>query len=190
MKTTAICLIALALLAGLTHATPDSLRSQMMDWMDVEGASMYYTRWEEVFAYSGTAYWDLAMGDSFLVWLPGTDIYYFVNPLNQTEVETLAGFDFGPVEAQGITVDDSIWYIVGGGGILGYVYDVDSMRLKDGVGSVGADFYYAEIEDTFLYTKSTGVIYCLNIANPESMFIAWTLGSISVSYTHLRAHET
>ncbi len=34
MKTTAICLIALALLAGLALAAPDSLDCQMMDWMD------------------------------------------------------------------------------------------------------------------------------------------------------------
>jgi len=179
MNTKAICLIALALLAGLTLATPDSLRSQMMDWMDVEGQSIVYGPRGSVYSYQGTRFWDLAMGDSFLVWLPGTDIYYFVNPLNQTEVETLAGFDFGPIEAQGVAVDDSIWYIVGGGGVLGYVYDVDSMRLKDGVGSVGANFFYAEIEDTFLYTTSWGDLYCINIADPETLFVARTLDDCS-----------
>ena len=115
MNTKAICLIALALLAGLTLAA-DSLACRMMDWMDVEGQSIVYGRSGEVYFYQGTRFWDLAMGDSFLVWLPGTDIYYFINPLNQTEVETLLSRDYGSVPAQGCEVIDSVYYTVGGGG--------------------------------------------------------------------------
>ena len=180
MKTTAICLIALALLAGLTLAAPDSLRSQMMDWMDVEGASMYYTRWENVFAYSGTAYWDLAMGDSFLVWLPGTENIYLINPFTQLYIDTLFSYSPGtPWNITASSIEDSFLYTTEGRDIVRYRLFADSLDFRCFYHVPFASFFYAEIEDTFLYTKSTGVIYCLNIANPESMFIAWTLGSIS-----------
>jgi len=51
------------------------------------------------------------------------------------------------------------------------------MRIKDGVGTPGADFHYAVIEDTFLYTTSTGPygLHCINIANPESIFVNWSM---------------
>ena len=39
-----------------------------------------------------------------------------------------------------------------------------------------ASFHYAEIRDTFLYTASTGSygLHCVNIANPESIFVVCT----------------
>ena len=42
-----------------------------------------------------------------------------------------------------------------------------------------ANFYYAEIEDTFLYTTSWGDLYCINIADPETLFVARTLDDCS-----------
>ena len=96
----------------------DSLACRMIDWLDVEGTTCSFgSDGEGNYTYLGTYLWDMAMGDSFLVWLPGTDWFYFINPFNQTDVETLAGFDFGPVNATGIAVDDSVWYIAGGGGV-------------------------------------------------------------------------
>jgi len=176
MKIKILVILALALFCTAAHAAPDSLACRMIDWLDVEGTTLHYgSDGEGGYNYSGTCLWDMAMGDSFLVWLPGRDIYYLVNPFSQTEVETLTSFDFGPVNARGIDIRDSVWYIAGGG-VLGHIYDIDSMRVKDGIGTPGASFYYAVIRDSFLYTTSTGSygLHCINIANPESIFVAWT----------------
>ena len=182
MKSLSISLLALTLLAGLALAAPDSLACRTIDWLDVTGATMRYGSdgidGDGDYEYSGTWLWDMAMGDSFLVWLPGTDWFYFINPFSQTDVETLAGFDYGSVGAKGITVKDSISYIVGGGGVNTTQYRNDSLLVIGGLWIPGASFHYAVIRDTFLYTASTGSygLHCINIANPESIFVAWTNG--------------
>ena len=122
MKIKILVILALALFCTAAHAAPDSLACRMIDWLDVEGTTLHYgSDGEGGYNYSGTCLWDMAMGDSFLVWLPGRDIYYLVNPFSQTEVETLTSFDFGPVNARGIDIRDSVWYIAGGGGVRPYL---------------------------------------------------------------------
>jgi len=169
-------IIILALLCTAALAAPDSLECRMIDWLDVEGTTLLYgSTGDGGYEYSGTWLWDMAMGDSFLVWLPGTDIYYIVNPLSQTEVETLFSRDYGSVAAKGCNILDSIYFTVGGG--------VNSLKYVDGsIEGVGhlhvdwASFHYATIRDTFLYTISTGSygLHCINIADPGSIFVAWT----------------
>ena len=165
------------LIATAALAAPDSLACRMIDWLDAPGTTMLYgSTGDGGYDYLGTCLWDMAMGDSFLVWLPGTDWFYFINPFSQTEVETLAGFDYGSVSARGVTICDSICYIVGGGGINSTTFRNDSLIVKDGLWIPFASFHYAVIRDTFLYTASTGSygLHCINIANPESIFVAWT----------------
>ncbi len=119
MKTKAICLIALTLLAGLTLAAPDSLACRMVDWMDAPSNHEFHNQAHSgsfpwAYDYSGTKNWDLAMGDSFMVWLPGSDRILFLDAYEMSEVDTIANFDYGSVNAQGVTVYDSMIYILGG----------------------------------------------------------------------------
>ncbi|MGC9314748.1 MAG: T9SS type A sorting domain-containing protein, partial [bacterium] len=156
---------------------PDSLACRMVDWLDADGASIQHGPFGGGdYYYSGTCLWDMAMGDSFLVWLPGTDIYYFVNPFSQTEVETVNSFDYGSENVKGIAIKDSICFLTGGPGIVSKVFESDSLRRKDLLIQHFASFHYAVIRDTFLYTASTGSygLHCINIANPETIFVAWT----------------
>jgi len=177
MKSLSISLCALALLAGLTLAAPDSLACRMIDWMDAPGSTMRYgSTGDGEYNYLGTCLWDMAMGDSLLVWLPGTDIYYLVNPFSQTEVETVNSFDYGSENVKGIAIKDSICFLTGGPGIVSKVFESDSLRRKDLLIQHFASFHYAVIRDTFLYTASTGSygLHCINIANPESIFVVCT----------------
>jgi len=164
MKTKAICLITLALLAGLTLAAPDSTACRMIDWLDVPGLDWRVSNS------------DMAMGDSFLVWCPGTDIYYLVNPFSQTEVETLFARDYGSMNAKSVALSDSFIYMGGGGQINSKLYSGDSLIFLDMLYVPFASFHYAVIRDTFLYTASTDAygLHCINIANPESIFVVCT----------------
>ncbi len=120
MKTKAICLIALALLAGLTLANVDTLHIELIDSLDAPSNYDFFhygitSGWPIEYSYSGTGNWDLAMGDSFMVWLPGSDRILFLDAYEMSEVDTIANFDYGSVNAQGVTVYDSMIYILGGG---------------------------------------------------------------------------
>ena len=163
------------LIASLALATPDTLACRMIHWLDAPGKTMVYGSGMGDYFSSGTFLWDMAMGDSFLVWLPGTDTCYLVNPLNQSEVEITLRKRFGSVNARGASVKDSLAYIVGGGFVASYRYRNDSLFLAGYHHTGWASFYYAVIRDTFLYTTSRGSfgLHCINIANPESIFVAW-----------------
>jgi len=177
-----IFLLFFLTLAISALAAPDSLGCRMIDWLDAPGATLSYGAYGHgEYAYPGTWLWDMAMGDSFLVWCPGTDWFYFVNPFSQTDVETLAGFDYGSVSVKGVTKKDSIVYLVGGGGVNSLTYEETEI---DWIGHLHVDwasFHYAVIRDTFLYTASTGSygLHCINIANPESIFVVWNAPSFS-----------
>ena len=54
---------------------------------------------------------------------------------------------------------------------MGFINDEDSLRVKDGVGASGADYHFAALEDSFLYTWTPGDLVCINVADPESIFI-------------------
>jgi len=188
MKTKAICLIAIALLAGFTltaHAAPDSLACRTIDWLDVTGTTMRYGSdgidGDGDYEYSGTYLWDMAMGDSFLVWCPGTKTAYLIDPFVQSYVETLFSkesvtpFDF---DACDIYLD-SVIFFASGRDIKGYQFFPDSLSFvsHEYVHVPFASFFYAVIRDTLLYTASTDVygLHCVNIANPESIFVAWSM---------------
>jgi len=159
-----IFLLFFLTLAISALAAPDSLGCRMIDWLDAPGLDWRVSNS------------DMAMGDSFLVWCPGRDIYYFVNPFSQTEVETVNSFDYGSENLKGVAIKDSICFLTGGPGIVSKVFEGDSLRRKDLLIRHFASFHYAVIRDTFLYTASTGSygLHCINIANPESIFVAWT----------------
>jgi hypothetical protein len=176
MKSVIISLLALALLAGLTHAAPDSLACRMIDWMDEPGTgfrSEGYPDWPPGYDYSGTAYWDLAMGDSFMVWLPGSDRILVLDAYEMSEVDTIANFDYGSVNAQGVTVYDSMIYILGGGAVNTLILRNDSLIWIDTDWTPFASYHFAALEDSFLYTidRPGCALTCINVADPESIFI-------------------
>ena len=167
MKTTMLCLIALALLALPALAAPDSLGCRMIDWLDAPGATLYS---------SGTWLWDMAMGDSFLVWCPGSKHMYVINPFSQGEVDTLFTFTPGtPWNITGASIKDSLLYTSEGRDIVRYRLFADSLDFRCFYHVPWASFHYAVIRDTFLYTTSPGTygLHCINIANPESIFVVW-----------------
>ena len=178
MKTKAICSLGIIFLATAAFAAPDSLACRMIDWLDVPGVSMQYGPFGGGdYYYSGTCLWDMAMGDSFLVWCPGTDRAIFVKSNNQTAIETTYCDFYSSENIKGCAVKDSMFYLCGGGLIWSLIYGTDSIALGDyELIDPWASFHYAVIQDTFLYTASTGSygLHCINIANPESIFVAWT----------------
>ena len=180
MKRTMICLLSLGLLASIAFGN-DSLRCRMIDWLDAPTNHNFLHEpvndtWPFEYSYSGTKNWDLAMGDSFMVWLPGSDRILFLDAYETSEVDTIANFDYGSVNAQGVTVYDSIIYLVGGGGINTLRFRNDSLILKGFGYTPWASYHFAALEDSFLYTINLGYmdttgLTCINVANPESIFI-------------------
>ena len=175
MKTT-IIILGLLLSACVAFANADFLRCRMIDWLDApSNHNMEHygstTGWPLWYEYSGTENWDLAMGDSFMVWLPGTDRILFLDAYDSTDVDTIANFDYGSVDAVGVTICDSMIYLVGGGGAGLLIYRNDSLIVIDGIMTPLADYHFAALEDSFLYTISYGNITCINVADPESIYI-------------------
>ena len=182
-----ICVFAImvALSAGFLFATPDSLDCRMVDYLHVR-ASEFFDRpasWD--YSFSGNLKWDLAMGDSILVWLPGENRKILIfDAYDSTALDTILDYPFLPFTATdpvGVDIKDSLLFIVGGGGVIAYHYEIDSLRYIDGVGHAGADYHYAVIEDTFLYTYIEPGLECINIANPESIFVARTYSDSGAS---------
>ena len=121
MKTTTIIFLLLAFLASVALANIDTLHVELIDSLDAPTNHEFFhygitSGWPIAYNYSGTGNWDLAMGDSFMVWLPGSDRIIFIDPYDSTEVDTIANFEFGPVDAVGTAIMDSIVYVCGGGG--------------------------------------------------------------------------
>jgi len=179
MKTTFI-ILALVLLSVAAFAEcqsyPCSLNVKLVDWKDAPTNYNFRHDGGEGYTYTGTYRWDLAMGDSFLVWLPGTDRILFLDSYNTSEIDTIANFDYGSVEAVGVTNSDTITYIVGGGGANTILFRNDSLIVLGGLWTGFADYCYAVVEDSFLYTCNIGEstpmgLTCINIADPESIFI-------------------
>jgi len=155
-----IFLLFFLTLAISALAAPDSLNCRMIDWLDVPGLDWRISNS------------DMAMGDSFLVWCPGRDIYYLINPFSQSEIETTFSKDYGSANVKGVCINDSLTYMVGGGGVCSFRFRNDSLFLAGFDYTAWASFHYAVIRDTFLYTASPGSygLHCINIANPESIF--------------------
>jgi len=160
------------LLSGISALAADSLNCSMIDWLDAPtghnfnhyGTSTYYE-------YSGTEFWDLAMGDSFLVWLPGTNLIITVDAFEDASIDTVVIRSFGSADRSAIAINDTVYYQVGSGFIYSYINDTDSLRLLDYIHTTLADYHYAALEDSFLYTVTPGALTCINVADPESIFI-------------------
>ena len=93
MKTKAICFLLIAALAGGALGYTDSLRCRLVDWMDARSNHEFVHQrsgtFPEAYDYTGCRWWDLDMGDSVLVWLPGSQKLFFVDPYNTTEIDTI-----------------------------------------------------------------------------------------------------
>jgi len=180
MKSKDICLLALALLAGLVFAAPDSLACRMVDWMDEPGETYYDDGndcWPPDYSYSGTKNWDLAMGDSFMVWLPGNTQMIFVDHENHSELDTTIDPHSGSENIVLCAIQDSIFFAGGSVYILCMVCREDSIALKSRIYTPFADYHFAALEDSFLYTVGGpgGALTCINVADPESIFIYRTV---------------
>jgi hypothetical protein len=127
--------------------------------------------------YLGTCLWDMAMGDSFLVWCPGTNHAKLIDPFAQSSVSELFDIYISPWNVRGVVfANDSLIYFSSGMHIRQFKAVRDSLIYLTYLDEAFADFHYAVIRDTFLYTASTGSygLHCINIANPESIFVVCT----------------
>jgi len=113
--------------------------------------------------------------------LPGSDRILFLDSYDSTDVDTIANFDYGSVDAVGLTICDSMIYLVGGGAAGIVLYRNDSLISVDYVHTDFADYHYAALEDTFLYTITPGDLTCINVADPESIFIYRTYSPAGAS---------
>ena len=66
----------------------------------------------------------------------------------------------------------------GGVFIYSILWDNDSIIFKDEIFTGFADYHFAALEDSFLYTWTPGDLVCINVADPESIFIYRTYSPI------------
>jgi hypothetical protein len=172
-----ICLLALGLLASIAFGN-DSLRCRMIDWLDAPTNHNFLHEpvndtWPAGWSYSGTGHWDLAMGDSFMVWLSGNRSIKYMNPWNSTQIDTFFT-DSGFVSADliGCAIDSVRTFVVGDGFVFAFDFRTTYARYWSYMHTPWADYHFAALEDSFLYTDggSTGLTR-INVANPESIFI-------------------
>ena len=62
--------------------------------------------------------------------------------------------------------------------IYSILWDNDSIIFKDEIFTGFADYHFAALEDSFLYTWTPGDLVCINVADPESIFIYRTYSPI------------
>ncbi len=186
MKNLLLSLLALALLCGAGMADgqtdPCSLNVWMVDWIETPGSRFHFGPNAEMgFFYTGTAFWDLAMGDSVLVWLPGaTTTRIFIDPYQTGEIDTAIDPYFSDAVPYAVVIQDSLMFFAEGPFIRSTVYESDSThRLSLIFGGAWDEFHYAVLEDTFLYTVDfeNNEYTCVNVANPESIFVYRTFNS-------------
>jgi len=188
MKRNIICLLALGLLASIAFGN-DSLRCRMIDWLDAPTNRNFWHEpvndtWPAGWSYSGTGHWDLAMGDSFMVWLSGNRSIKYMNPWNSTQIDTFFT-DSGFVSADliGCTIDSVRTFVVGDGFVFAFDFRTTYARYWSYMHTPGASYHFAALEDSFLYTHGGPLaeLTCINVANPESIYIART-------YEHIGAN--
>ena len=169
-------MLALGLLAAITLSN-DSLRCRMIDWLDAPTNRNFLHEpvndtWPAGWSYSGTGHWDLAMGDSVCGWLPGSRALIFVDAYNPTSIDTSIMLNSGSLNKVLLAMADSILFVGGGGVLYCYSYENNSVTMNSLYYDAFADYHFAALEDSFLYTDggSTGLTR-INVANPESIFI-------------------
>jgi len=178
MKPT-IVILFLGLLASFIMADcqiVDSLRCELIDWLDAPtnynfvhdtGGGGYY--------YTGTHRWDLAMGDSFLVWLPGSDKLLLVDAYDLSCIDTVYSRTSFSYNIVGAMISDTTVYITAGSYATTFFLQADTLKYLDYIVTPWADYCYAVVEDSFLYTCNFGSmeddITCINVADPEAIEI-------------------
>ncbi|RKZ30419.1 hypothetical protein DRQ36_05640 [bacterium] len=178
---TAIILLLLGLFASLALADVDSLRCRLIDWLDAPSNHNFdhYPGggWPAEYNYTGTQFWDLAMGDSFMVWLPGSREKILVDANDTTTIDTTIERHSGSEDVVAIVIDDSIFYYGGGVYMYSTLWNGDSVSLLSRIYTPSADYHFAALEDSFLYTTGgpAAALTCINVADPESIFIYRTL---------------
>ncbi|MGC9315704.1 MAG: hypothetical protein ACP5G4_08810 [bacterium] len=183
MKTTAICFLLITALVGGALGYSDSLRCRLIDWMDARSNhELVHERtgtYPEEYEYTGCRWWDLDMGDSVLVWLPGSQKLFFVDPYNTTEIDTIySRTSFGSGWTSSTIMDSTLFMIAGMWYMASYI-QADTINHIDSQILDWASFSYLAQEDSFIYTHNsehfshdTVGIICINVADPEDMFIS------------------
>jgi len=119
-------------------------------------------------------YWDLAMGDSVAIWSTGGQYLYILNAYDSMQVDTNYTYYLPPPHFSfcGCATKDTLVFLTEGLGISCYEYTPDSLHfLSLTYGAPSADYHFAALEDSFLYTVTAGDLTCINVADPESIFI-------------------
>jgi len=110
--------LILGLLLALPALAADSLNCRMIDSLDAPtGHNFNHIGYPTYYEYSGTMYWDLAMGDSFMVWLPGSRVMIFLDPYNSSELDTSIDPHSGSEDIMLCEIQDSTFFTGGG-----YIY--------------------------------------------------------------------
>jgi len=171
MKHFAIFFFLLCL--SLPALAADSLNCRTVDSLDAPtGHNFNHAGYPTYYEYSGTMYWDLAMGDSFLVWLPGSSDGYLINTyVSDSILQVYSGY-VGPWNAHGACIEsDTIVFIANGSTMRVYRIFEDSLAFITYLLEDWANYHFAALEDSFLYTVTPGALTCINVADPESIFI-------------------
>jgi len=182
MKIKAICFLLIAALAGGALGYTDSLRCRLVDWMDARSNHEFVHQrsgtFPEAYDYTGCRWWDLDMGDSVLVWLPGSQKLFFVDPYNTTEIDTIYSRTSLSYDWTSGEISDSTFYTIAAAYYVSFYIQDDTTNYISSNVLPWASFSYLAQEDSFIYTHNSehfshdtvGYI-CINVADPENMFI-------------------
>jgi len=132
MKMKAICFLLIAVFAGIALGNLDTLHIELVDSLDAPSNYDFFhygesVSWPFEYSYSGTKNWDLAMGDSLMVWLPGIRNMIFVDPYNIIELDTIIDPHAGSRDIVLAEVSDSILFT--GGGYIFIAYCIRLIQL-------------------------------------------------------------
>jgi len=179
MKPKVFVFLILAFAISAALAAPDSLVCRMVDWMDAPGETFYDDGndcWPPDYSYSGTKNWDLAMGDSFMVWITGGLDLLIVNPYEGGSIDTIYKRTSYSNPWRAAVIIDSIVYVVTPEYVHTFYFE-DSLRYSSSMLSPLSSYHFAALEDSFLYTVGGpgGALTCINVADPESIFIYRTV---------------
>jgi len=171
MKHFAIFFFLLCL--SLPALAADSLNCRMIDWLDAPtGHNFNHYGTYGYYEYTGTEFWDLAMGDTFLVWVHDNRSVKYIDPWNITTIDTFFT-DSGFVTADfvGCAVDSVRNFFVGDEFVFAADFRTTYARFWGHMRTPWASYHFAALEDSFLYTVSYGDLTCINVADPESIFV-------------------
>jgi len=183
MKTTAICFLLIAALAAGALGYTDSLRCRLVDWMDARSNHEFVHQrsgtFPEAYDYTGCRWWDLDMGDSVLVWLPGSQKLFFVDPYNTTEIDTIYSRTSLSYDRTACEISDTTLFAIAAAYYTAFYVQDDTTNYISSNFLPWASFSYLAQEDSFIYTHNsehfshdTVGIICINVADPEDMFIS------------------